>query len=215
MPATVADPRQSHDSEKISPATIAHHTVYEKTPNFSKTISAKEKHSRRAWWVRYLASWVTLLLIHHRCQRMFGLLRIAAYGPNSAISLTQTFNRILFHVCNGRDFGVQKANNEDRRRIVFTVIHLPRNYAFNSSRECSALSTEYTWINRWVWLPQSYSWSAEQGKFTFPCSRSRLRIWSRETGSAVPSCVSLLIFILRLNLVLTYRISPDFRGGVH
>ena len=40
-------------------------------------------------------------------------------------------------------------------------------------------------------------------------------IWSRETGSAVPSRVSLLISILRLNLVLTYGIPPEFRGGVH
>ena len=47
------------------------------------------------------------------------------------------------------------------------------------------------------------------------CPCSRLRIWSRETGSAVPSRVSLLIFILRLNLVLTYEIPPEFRGGVH
>ena len=37
---------------------------------------------------------------------------------------------------------------------------------------------------------QSFSWSAEKGKRNFPCSRSRLRIWSRELGSAVPSCVS-------------------------
>ena len=44
----------------------------------------------------------------------------------------------------------------------------------------------------------------------FPCPRSRLRIWSRETGSAVPSGVSLLISILRLNLVLTYGIPPEF-----
>ena len=44
--------------------------------------------------------------------------------------------------------------------------------------------------------------------------RSRLRIWSRETGSAVPSRVSLLISILRLNLVLTYGIPPELRGGV-
>ena len=36
-----------------------------------------------------------------------------------------------------------------------------------------------------------------------------------ETGSAVPSRVSLLISILRLNLVLTYEIPPEFRGGVH
>ena len=43
--------------------------------------------------------------------------------------------------------------------------------------------------------------------------RACLRIWSRETGSAVPSRVSLLISILRLNLVLTYGIPPKFRGG--
>ena len=34
-------------------------------------------------------------------------------------------------------------------------------------------------------------------------------------SSAVPSCVSLLISILRLNLVLIYGIPPEFRGGVH
>ena len=49
----------------------------------------------------------------------------------------------------------------------------------------------------------------------FPCPRSCLRIWSRETASAVPSRVSLLISILRLNLVLTYGTPPEFRGGVH
>ena len=49
----------------------------------------------------------------------------------------------------------------------------------------------------------------------FPCPRSRLRIWSRETGSAVPSRVSLLVSMLRLNLVmLPYGIPPEFRGGV-
>ena len=42
-----------------------------------------------------------------------------------------------------------------------------------------------------------------------------VRFWSRETGSAVPSRVSLLISILRLNLVLAYGTPPDFRGGVH
>ena len=48
-----------------------------------------------------------------------------------------------------------------------------------------------------------------------PLSPCVLIIWSREMGSAVPSRVSLLIFILRLNLVLTYGIPPEFRGGVH
>ena len=41
-------------------------------------------------------------------------------------------------------------------------------------------------------------------KWIFPCPHSRLGIWSRETGSTVPPRVSLLISILRLNLVLTY-----------
>ena len=49
----------------------------------------------------------------------------------------------------------------------------------------------------------------------FPCPRSCLRVWSRETGSAVPSRVSLLISILSLNLMLTYGIPHEFRGGVH
>ena len=49
----------------------------------------------------------------------------------------------------------------------------------------------------------------------FPCPRLHLRIGCHETGSAVPSCVSLLISILRLNLVLLNEIPPDFRGGVY
>ena len=56
---------------------------------------------------------------------------------------------------------------------------------------------------------------AKQGKLIIPYPRSRLRVLSRETGSAVPSRVSLPISILRLNLMLTYGIAPEFRGGVH
>ena len=37
MPAAVADPKRSLESEQISPATIAHHTVYEKTPNLHQS----------------------------------------------------------------------------------------------------------------------------------------------------------------------------------
>ena len=47
-----------------------------------------------------------------------------------------------------------------------------------------------------------------------PCPGACLRIWSRETGSAVPSRVSLLISILRLNLVLTYGIPPELYSTV-
>ena len=78
---------------------------------------------------------------------------------------------------------------------------------------CIVTHIARVWINRVSC--QSCTWSGEQGKSIFPCPRSRLRIWSRVTGSAVPSRVSLLIFILRLNLVLTYGIPPEFRGGVH
>ena len=39
-----------------------------------------------------------------------------------------------------------------------------------------------------------------------------LRIWSCETGSTVPSRINLLISMLRLNLVLTCGIPPDFHA---
>ena len=64
-----------------------------------------------------------------------------------------------------------------------------------------------------------YSKSKDQpGKVANPArrqlnTRSRLSIWSRETVLAVPSRASLLISMLRLNLVLTY--GKSFRGGVH
>ena len=49
------------------------------------------------------------------------------------------------------------------------------------------------------------------GQLNREISLSRLQ----QTGSVVPSRVSLLISILRLNLVLTCEISPKFRGGTH
>ena len=45
------------------------------------------------------------------------------------------------------------------------------------------------------------------GENEFFRPRARLRIWFRETGSAVPFRVSLLISMLRLNLVLTYQLT--------
>ena len=78
---------------------------------------------------------------------------------------------------------------------------------------CIITYNSRVWINR-VRLPVLLvvSWT---GKIVFPCPRACLRIWSRETGSAVPSRASLLVSILRLHLVLTYGIPPEFRGGVH
>ena len=76
---------------------------------------------------------------------------------------------------------------------------------------CMVTHIARAWINR-VRLPIRGQLNRENEDF---CPRSCLRIWSLETGSAVPSRVSLLISLLRLNLVLTYGIPPEFRGGVH
>ena len=74
----------------------------------------------------------------------------------------------------------------------------------------------------YVCMVTTYSKGKDQpGKVANPArgqlnrENERLRIWSRETGSAVPSRVSLLISILGPNLVFTYGIPPEFRGGVH
>ena len=81
----------------------------------------------------------------------------------------------------------------------------------------SSLTTEY---GSTAQSCQSCSGSAEQGKLMFPCLRSRLRIWSRETGSAVPSRVSLPILHTWaessiIYVMLSHGIPPDFLGGVH
>ena len=103
---TVADPRQSHDSEQISPATIAHHTVYKNTRNLQQN---------------HVCQWGAQLYLVGLLSRLVGKppfepspsknvlpLTTAAYGPNGAMSLTQTFDRILFNVCNGRYLGYKK-----------------------------------------------------------------------------------------------------------
>ena len=85
------------------------------------------------------------------------------------------------------------------------------------------------WNNRVIRCCQSCSWLAERGKkWTFPCPRSRLRIWSPDTGSAVPSRViliklhtraesdRLMLMLMLMLMVLTHGgIPPDFRGDVH
>ena len=50
---------------------------------------------------------------------------------------------------------------------------------------CTVITYSKVWINR-VRLPVLLV-SDEHEKWMFPCPRSRLRIWSRETGLAVPS----------------------------
>ena len=66
-------------------------------------------------------------------------------------------------------------------------------------------------------LPSS-SWSAEQGKWIFTCPRSRLRIWSRKTASAVLSRVSLIILHCHTQAeshacYTRNRVNPEFIGS--
>ena len=119
MPTAVADPKRSLDSEQISPATIAHHTVYENTPNLHQS---------------HIYQWGAQPYLVGPLSRLVGKSHLSPWlsenvlpftqagnDPNSAISLKEMFNRILFDVCNSLGFGVQKAKNEDRGTIVFTA----------------------------------------------------------------------------------------------
>ena len=92
----------------------------------------------------------------------------------------------------------------------------------------SSLSAD--WASNWYgW--QSCLWSAGQGKRNFPCPRSRLRVWSRELGSAVPSRVSPLVLhtqaesgaytrdstplsaTVSIRTVIRHRAGPEFIGS--
>ena len=119
MPAAVVDPKRSLDSEQISPATIAHHIVYEKTPNLHQ--SHKCQWEAQPYLVGPLSRLVGKPHFSPWLSKNVLPLTKAANGPNSAISLTQTFDRILFCVCNSLYFGVQKAKNGDRGTIVLTA----------------------------------------------------------------------------------------------
>ena len=119
MSATVADPRQSHDLEQISPATIPHHTVYEKTQNLRQNHVCQW--GEQSYLVGPLSHLVSKTYFERSLSKNVLPLMKAANDPNGAIPLTQTFNRILLYVCNGRYFGVQQAKNGDRGRIVFTA----------------------------------------------------------------------------------------------
>ena len=119
MPAAVADPKQSLDSEQVSPAAIAPHTVYEKTPNLHQSHMCQW--GAQPYLVGPLSRLVGKPPFLPWLSRNILPLKKAANGPNSAILLTQTFDRILVCVYNSLYFGVQKAKNGDRGTIVFTA----------------------------------------------------------------------------------------------
>ena len=78
---------------------------------------------------------------------------LLANGPNGTISLTQTFNRILFHVCNGGYFGVQKAKKGDGGTMVFTAA-LNRNFFYFFNRQYFEMRKQKTGIGEQSYLPQ-------------------------------------------------------------
>ena len=119
MPAAVADPKQSLDSEQISPATIAHHTVYEKILNLHQSHMCQW--GAQPYLVGPLSRFVGKPPFSPWLSRNLLPLKRAPNGPNSPISLTQTIDRISFCVYNSLYFGVQKAKNGDRGTIVFTA----------------------------------------------------------------------------------------------
>ena len=71
VPAAVVNPKRSLDSEQISPATIAHHTVYEKTPNLHQSYACQW--GAQPYLVGPLSRLVGKLIFRHGCQRMFCL----------------------------------------------------------------------------------------------------------------------------------------------
>ena len=106
MPATVADPNRSLDSEQISPATIAHHTVYEKTPNL------RQSHICQWGAQPYLVGPLSRLVgkppLSPWVSADFLPLTQVVNNTNSAIPLTEIFDRVFSDVCNSLGFEVQK-----------------------------------------------------------------------------------------------------------
>ena len=106
MPATVADPNRSLDSEQISPATIAHHTVYEKTPNLHQSHICQW--GAQPYLVGPLSRLVGKPPLSPWVSADFLPLTQVVNHTNSAIPLTEIFDRVFSDVCNSLGFEVQK-----------------------------------------------------------------------------------------------------------
>ena len=141
MSATVADPKRSLDSEQISPATIAHHTAYENTPNLQKSHACQ-------WGAQpYLAGPLSRLMgkppFSPWLPKNVLPLTETANGPNSAISLTQTFDRILFYVCKGGSYG---------NKILYKNLDLTQDFP-------NKISFHFSWVKMLPKnLPRIFRW---------------------------------------------------------
>ena len=76
MRAAVADPKRSLDSEQISPETIAHHTVYEKTPNLHQS---------------HICQWGTQPYLVGPLSRLVGKPPLSPWLSNNVLPLTKLF----------------------------------------------------------------------------------------------------------------------------
>ena len=115
MPAAVADPKQSLDSEQTSPATITHHTVYEKIPNLHPS---------------HMCQWGAQPYLVGPLSRLVGKPPFSPWLSRNIVAFEKSckwpkqrhfIDPVSFCVYNSLYFGVQKAKNGDRGTIVFTA----------------------------------------------------------------------------------------------
>ena len=140
MPAAVADPKRSLDSEQVSPATIAHHTVYEKTPNLHQSHICQW--GAQPYMVGPLPRLVGKPPFSPWLSKNVSPLTKAANGPNSAILLTEIFDRILFYVCNSLFWGTKSKKRGSRNNRVYRNLK-PRRYEIFSVYDNYSLSRPY------------------------------------------------------------------------
>ena len=137
----MADPRQSLDLEQISPATIANHTVYEKTPYLQQSHVCQ-------WGVQpYLVGPLSRLVgkppFEPSLSKNVSPLTKAANGPNSAISLRRTLDRILFYVCNCASYG---------NKILYKKLDLAQDFP-------NKISFHFLWVKMLPKnLPRMFRW---------------------------------------------------------
>ena len=158
MPATVADPNRSLDSEQISPATIAHHTVYEKTPNLHQGHICQW--GAQPYLVGPLSRLVGKPPLSPWVSADFLPLTQVVNNTNSAIPLTEIFDRVFSDVCNSLGFEVQKqkkrgsGNNRVYRNLNAVV-------SISSGHRWSPALTIYIFLCGDIYI----IWTSRKGNF--------------------------------------------------
>ena len=107
LPAPRADRTLANDSEKMLPPPITHYTVYEKTRNLQRKHVCLSMVNTFVPGRSTTSSRGQTLFWPIAVKGCFALYKICN-GSNGAISFHQKINRILFYICNGRHFRVEK-----------------------------------------------------------------------------------------------------------